>query len=126
MSLARITVIILVLMGLHFSIAFTARWYDMNYKEKQEICGVVTKKYQILVKAKSSYYDTWIEIKDIKNNMYDFYLYTKIKKQIKTNNIGQYSNVCIQFVHSSYRVGYFGEKKIDKWLLKIEKIDKLK
>lgn len=80
MSLARISVIILVLMGIHFFIAFIAKWYDMNHKEKQKICGIVIKKYQVLVKAKSSYYDTWIEIKDTQSNVYDFYLYTKIKK----------------------------------------------
>lgn len=124
MSLARITVIILVLMGLHFSISFITRWYDINYKEKQEVCGIVVNQYQELVKAKSSYYRDWIQIKDIRNNIYDFFLYVDIKKQVKSKNIRQDSNVCIQFVYLSYSTGgwHTGKKKIDKWLLKIEKI----
>lgn len=118
MSLARITVIILVLMGLHFSIAFTVRWYDENYKEKHTVCGIVVKKYQELVKAKNPYYKTWIEVKDTKSNIYDFYV-----NQVKTQDIVQNSQVCIQFVKASYDFGawYMGTKKVDKWVLQIEK-----
>lgn len=82
-----------------------------------------SKKYQVLVKTRSSHYEDWIEIKGADNKIYDFFIHRKIINQVSTQKINKDSKVCFKFVNLSYDFGYWlmGTKKIDKRLLYIEK-----
>lgn len=124
MSLERITAITLILMGIYFSVAFTIRWYEIKYGDKYDRCGVVVKKYQVLVKKRDASYANWIQIKDKENNLYDFIIHSSVKNLIISQKINENSNVCFQFVNLSSDFGYswlLDTKKVDKRLLHIEK-----